>query len=179
MLKIIKAILFFPALLLKGIYKCLCYGTEDQLFGLMITLAVFFINIKCNTKTDFEDITILITFITIMHYFSKLERENLYLQKYGAFSKVIASMLHRQRKSDEKFRVYVREVEKQVKKIGSPKITEAPKTIFIVQKPQKELPKKEDNKQPQQSDTPKYPIIELGENEYKRVDENENNETEE
>jgi hypothetical protein len=192
MSKILKIILWFPFISLKGAYKCACYGDEDQLLLLTLSLGIFFVNVKCSKVTGNEDLIILVSFISIMNYFSKLERENLYLQKYGELSKVIMSILHRSNKANKDIK---RDIDKQIKKIGNiPRAGQQPRTVntFNIkigggQKKEKELPREE-----KQHDIPRpnnnSKIIELGQDEYRKVDEsinsigiesNENFETEE
>lgn len=174
MIKIIKIILYIPVTVIKAVvtgwYKCLSYGNEDQLLLLMVSTAVFTINVIASKKTDVEDIIVMLTYITIMNHFSKLTIENLYLK--GDLAKVITSILHRQDKANRKT---AKDVEKEVRKIGSqqrPTEEQQPRirTIFVEQPQQKqELPKNEP------SDPTK--IVELRKDEYKIK--NENFETEE
>jgi hypothetical protein len=163
MLRLLEIILYIPIIVLKGSYKCMCYGNEDQLLLLMLTLATFFINIKCSKITDLEDIGILISFIYIMHYFSKLEKENLYL--HGNFAKAMMGILHRQKKANEKAYAYAR----QMKKLGNgsgPSGPQKPSKVFVLQinKDKREkLPKS------RHYDIKSNPVIELGKGEYKTI----------
>lgn len=172
MFKILGIILCIPKIVLKGSYKCMCYGNEDQLLLLMITLATFFLNIKCSKVTDFEDIGILVSFIYIMHYFSKLEKENLYLQKYGAFASAIREMMYRNKKANDKIKVYARETEKEIKKLGNGSGSNGQRhqKVFVLQinkDKKEELPKSKHYNMPKSN-----PVIELGKSEYKTIDDN-------
>jgi hypothetical protein len=165
--KILSIILYIPGIALKGSYKCLSYGNEDQLFCLMCTLGVFIINAKCSKTTGVEDFAILIFFTYIMHYFSRLERENLYLQGHGDLGKVIMSMLYRQRKANKKANEYARNLEKQMKKIGngSRPSGQKPQKVFVFQI--NHQGKK--GKLPKEQKPSNNSIIELGKHEYKKV----------
>jgi hypothetical protein len=169
MLRIIKYLLLPWIITLKGCYKCLCYGNQDQLLLLMITLATFLLNVKCSKTIDFEDVAILISFIYIMHYFSKLEKENLYLS--GDIAKAMMGILYRQKKVNKKASEQARDLEKQMKKLGNGSVSngQRPQKVFVLQinkDKKEELPK---NKH---YDIKSNPVIELGESEYKTIDDN-------
>lgn len=172
MWRILTILLYVPKIVGLGIYKCLSYGNTEQLFYLTSMLAVFIINVKCSKSAGAEDGMILVFFIYVMHEFSKLEEENLYLQKYSEFAKVVMGILYRQKKASRKSDRYAKDMARQLKKLGNgQKGRPEPEQIFIIQEPKKkELPKKE-----KQHNIPKsksHPIIELGEDEYKTVEEN-------
>lgn len=170
---LLKILLFVPKTTIKGSYKCLSYGNDEQLFFLMIAWAIFILNAKCSKKSGAEDFMVLIFFTNIMHYFSKLTIENLYLK--GEFAKAIMSILYRQNKANKQT---AKAVEKEVRKIGNqqrPQEKEQPRirTIFVEQpQPKQELPKNEHNEPNEPTN-----VIELGKDEYKVEYENyENNE---
>lgn len=180
MLKVLEIILYIPKIIGLGIWKCLNYGNSDQLLLLMCTEAVFIINVKCSKTIGFEDVAILISFISIMHYFSKLEKENLYLQGNSELAKVIMTIINRQNKANKKASRQARDIEKQIKRIGNnptPPSGGKQGNVFILnigggKRPKKEeLPKEDIQHELPREDKPNnnIPIIELGQDEYKRV----------
>lgn len=103
---------------------------------------------------------ILVFFIYIMHYFTKLEKENLYLQRYGNLAKVIMSVLYRQNKANKKVDINTKDVEKVIKKLSGTKIE--PKIIWIENPPTKPTP--------EPIAEIKEPIIELSDSEYETIE---------
>ena len=168
--------MFVPKTIILGIYKCLSYGNEEQLFYLMCSLAIFIINVRCSKVAGVEDFAILVFFIYVMHYFSKIEKENLYLQKYSDFAKVLMSLMYRQNKANKKASDDARKVAKEIRRLGNnPRPSESkPQKVFVFELGQKKDKKEELPKKDKQHDIPKSSIIELGQDEYKRVkDDNE------
>lgn len=164
MKKILSIIFFIPKTYLLGAYNCLNYGNSDQLFLLMCTQAVFIINIKCSKVTGMEDVGILIFFTHIMHYLSKLTKENLYLQseKDSKLAKVLTAMLYRQNKENKRARQQAKDIEKKIKRLGSSGSEPRPKSnnTFVIQIG--------GNAKNKNAEMPKNsPIIELDESEYK------------
>jgi hypothetical protein len=165
-----KIILFAPKTVIKGSYRCLSYGNDEQLFFLVVAWALFIINAKCSKKAGAEDIIVLVSFINVMHHFSKLTVENLYLK--GDLAKAIMSMLYRQNKANRKT---TEAVEKEIKKLGSQRPPRGGKTTTIYvgqpQQPQpQELPKKEPEKFEHIGNDEPTEVIELGMDDYKKFE---------
>lgn len=183
--KLLPVLLFIPKITFLGIYRCLNYGNTEQLFWLNCAEAIFILNVKCSKVAGVEDFAILIFFTSIMHHFSKLTRENLYLQneKDRKFAKILMSILHRQNKENMRAREQAKDIKRQMKKIGN-----AP-SGGSSQRPNKnttfafyigggkgkteELPKEEMHDIPEETNA--YPIIELGEDEYRKIDDEDDN----
>jgi len=73
---IIGILALIPIKICLGIYKCLSYGSTEQIFYLVVSLSVMIINSKCSKSIGFEDGFIIIVFIGLMDTFSKLKNEN-------------------------------------------------------------------------------------------------------
>lgn len=196
--KLLSVLLFIPKIIFLGAYRCLCYGNEEQLLLLNCTEAIFILNVRCSKVAGAEDFAILIFFVYTMHYFSKLTRENLYLQseKDSKFAKVLMSILHRQKRENMKAKEQAKDIKKQMKKIGnapSGGSSRRPNNTFVINIGGKgkntELPREEKHNIPDKS-TPiilnddeykriddenesPYPILELGEGDYKKIDDDE------
>lgn len=165
---LLKILLFVPKTYLLGTYNCLNYGNSDQLLLLMLAQAIFIINVKCSKVTGMEDLGILIFFTHIMHYLSKLTRENLYLQseKDSKLAKVLMAMLYRQNKENKRSRQQAKDIKRQIKSLGITPSEGKPRSsnTFVIQIGGKG--KEKNTEIPKSS-----PIIELGENDYKVSDE--------